>query len=89
MRFSNRLYALANEFRQDHFHSNDEEDATVLPDDWRDEDPARIAKGGNYICGHLRRQDFLFGRLAFLFQVLFDYPNCFFVKLLEYLQSFF
>jgi len=62
MRFSDRLYALANKFRQDHFQSSDEEDGPVLPDDWRDEEPVRIAKGGDYLCGHLRRQDFLVGR---------------------------
>lgn len=63
MRFSSRLYSLANEFRQVYLLSGDDADLTHMTDDWRDEGPREIpAKGGNYICGHLRRQDFLWGR---------------------------
>ena len=64
MRYSSRLYSLANQFRQDFLQSNDSTDGTSLPDDWRDETASREAKGGNYVCGHLRRQDFLYGRAS-------------------------
>ena len=63
MRFASRLYSLANDFRKGHFSSDDEQDFTVLPDDWRSESAEKSpAKGGNYLCGHLRRQDFVRGR---------------------------
>lgn len=63
MRFSSRLYSLANDFRRVHLLSGDDGDLTHMTDDWRDEGPREMpAKGGNYICGHLRRQDFLWGR---------------------------
>ena len=64
MRFSDRLYWLAGQFRREHLRTDDQQDATVLPDDWRDEDDAKRieARGGDYVCGHLRRQDFLIGR---------------------------
>lgn len=63
MRFSSRLYSLAKQFRRDFLQSEDEADGTSVLSDWRDETvPSRETKGGNYICGHLRRQDFLYGR---------------------------
>lgn len=63
MRFSPRLYFLANEFRRDYLESDDKTDGTSLSVDWRDESlSGRKPKGGNYVCGHLRRQDFLYGR---------------------------
>ena len=63
MRFSDRLFSVANEFRRDFLSSDDETDGTILPSDWRDETIGDgIPKGGEYICGHLRRQDFLYGR---------------------------
>lgn len=64
MRYSSRLYSLANQFRKDFLFSEAENDSTSLPNDWRDEIPKREAKGGDYICGHLRRQDFLYGRAS-------------------------
>lgn len=64
MRFAPHLYSLANEFRRASLQSDDETDDTVLPLDWRDETlkSGETIKGGNYVCGHLRRQDFLYGR---------------------------
>ena len=79
MRFSDRLYALANEFREDHLQSNDEVDSTVLPADWRDEEPSKLAKGGDYLCGHLRRQDFLIGRLVLVFNLFLCHHLPFFL----------
>ncbi|XP_046453273.1 GDP-fucose protein O-fucosyltransferase 2-like isoform X1 [Daphnia pulex] len=62
MRYSFKLYALASQFRLEFLQSDDETDRTSLPSDWRDEVPGVVAKGGDYVCGHLRRQDFLYGR---------------------------
>ena len=63
MRFAPRLYELANAFRKTELNSDDFSDGTIMLDDWRDEEPRRtVAKGGPYVCGHLRRQDFLRGR---------------------------
>lgn len=64
MRFASPLISLADEFRREHLSNTDDElDSISLPEDWRDEEATGIAsKGGDYICGHLRRQDFLWGR---------------------------
>lgn len=62
MRFAPRLYSLASEFRKAHLSSSDVLDGTELPQDWREESKESVAVGGSYICGHLRRQDFLYGR---------------------------
>lgn len=63
MRFSSRLYSLAKEFRNEHLKSSDDLDSTFLPEDWTDESVTKSpAKGGDYLCGHLRRQDFVHGR---------------------------
>ncbi|KAK4007960.1 hypothetical protein OUZ56_013119 [Daphnia magna] len=64
MRYSDHLYSLANQFRREFLESDDERDETLLPSDWRDESVELKAKGGNYVCGHLRRQDFLYGRAS-------------------------
>jgi peptide-O-fucosyltransferase len=62
MRYSFKLYSLASQFRLEFLQSDDESDLTSLPSDWRDETAEVAAKGGDYVCGHLRRQDFLYGR---------------------------
>lgn len=62
MRFNLELRKIAEEFRMNYLNSNDIDDNTVLPDDWRDEKPKRNAKGGPYLAVHLRRKDFLRGR---------------------------
>lgn len=64
MRYSSHLYSLASKFRHEFLQSDDESDGTGLPNDWRDENDEIKANGGNYVCGHLRRQDFLYGRAS-------------------------
>ncbi|GLV36279.1 O-fucosyltransferase 2 [Carabus blaptoides fortunei] len=62
MRFSKKLRFIANEFREKYLNSTDELDNTFIPEDWTTETPHRNAKGGPYICVHLRRRDFVWGR---------------------------
>lgn len=63
MRFNPRLIDKANEFRIDNFNSTDELDMVQRPALWTDEGPlVKKAKGGDYLCAHLRRADFLYGR---------------------------
>lgn len=62
LRFSKALTAIANKFRLEYFNSTNELDLVQRPDDWRDENSYRGAKGGNYLAVHLRRADFLYGR---------------------------
>ncbi|XP_055599066.1 GDP-fucose protein O-fucosyltransferase 2 [Uranotaenia lowii] len=62
MRFSSRLVQIANQFRLDYFNSTNEWDRVQRPASWTDEKPFRKAHGGNYLCAHIRRADFLFGR---------------------------
>ncbi|XP_019753311.2 uncharacterized protein LOC109532735 isoform X1 [Dendroctonus ponderosae] len=62
MRFNRELRKVANDFRIMKLDSNDEDDLTTLPPDWRDEKPKRNAKGGPYLAVHMRRRDFLRGR---------------------------
>lgn len=63
MRFSRRLIDKANDFRVENFNSTDRLDGVELPTKWVDEtDRPRKIKGGDYICAHLRRGDFVYGR---------------------------
>lgn len=63
MRFNERLIDKANDFRFENFNSTDELDGVVKPSLWTDEqESARRMKGGDYICAHLRRGDFVYGR---------------------------
>ncbi|XP_058127241.1 GDP-fucose protein O-fucosyltransferase 2 [Anopheles ziemanni] len=62
MRFAPSLVEVADRFRWDFLNSSDEQDKTVRPAHWRDATHRRRAKGGEYICAHLRRADFLYGR---------------------------
>ncbi|XP_046399109.1 GDP-fucose protein O-fucosyltransferase 2 [Ischnura elegans] len=74
MRFASPLIQEGTKFRQQFLNSSDELDDTVSPEDWRDEKPSLghkdgikgkeiiFSKGGPYLCLHLRRQDFLWGR---------------------------
>lgn len=62
MRFNQDLVDVANQYRELRFQSNDHVDRVQRPDNWQLEKPYRKAIGGNYICAHLRRADFLYGR---------------------------
>lgn len=62
MRFSKHLIDIANNYRQLQFQSNDAIDLVQRPSNWLDERPYRGARGGNYLCAHIRRADFVYGR---------------------------
>ncbi|XP_055845704.1 GDP-fucose protein O-fucosyltransferase 2 [Episyrphus balteatus] len=62
MRFNRELVKIANDFRKDFFNSTDDSDAVQRPYSWKDEKPYRGAIGGDYLCVHLRRGDFVHGR---------------------------
>ncbi|XP_055550037.1 GDP-fucose protein O-fucosyltransferase 2 [Wyeomyia smithii] len=62
MRFNKNLVELASKFRLDYFNSTNDLDRVQRPASWVDEKPYRKAKGGEYLCAHLRRADFLHGR---------------------------
>lgn len=63
MRFNARLIEKANDFRVENFNSTDILDEVEKPVRWLDErEGKRRIKGGDYICAHLRRADFVYGR---------------------------
>ncbi|XP_035785215.1 GDP-fucose protein O-fucosyltransferase 2-like [Anopheles albimanus] len=71
MRFARHLVEVADHFRRSHLNSSDEHEGTVRPARWTDEqgdgdsddqERPRVAQGGPYLCAHLRRADFLYGR---------------------------
>lgn len=63
MRFSQQLLQIANDFRAKELNSTDEKDVTMRADQWENYLPQRgSAKGGPFICAHLRRKDFTFSR---------------------------
>jgi peptide-O-fucosyltransferase len=62
MRFASVLVKLAANFRMQHLNSTDETDGTLRPDDWMEEKTFSDVSGGPYMCVHLRRRDFLWGR---------------------------
>lgn len=62
MRFASHLIAIANSFRLQHFNSSNDFDKVQRPSDWKQEKPYRKAHGGAYLCAHLRRGDFIYGR---------------------------
>lgn len=64
MRFADNLMEIAKKFRYDHFDSKDEIDYVQRPPMWEYEQPGHKGKaiGGQYLCAHLRRGDFLYGR---------------------------
>uniref|UniRef100_A0A915Q588 GDP-fucose protein O-fucosyltransferase 2 n=1 Tax=Setaria digitata TaxID=48799 RepID=A0A915Q588_9BILA len=60
MRYASHLRLAADEFRQQRLNSNDERDGTILPDSWRATRKEHgEAHGGDYICVHWRRRDFV------------------------------
>lgn len=62
MRFSKHLVETANNYRKLRFGSDDASDLVQRPANWLDERPYRGARGGNYLCAHIRRADFVYGR---------------------------
>ncbi|KAG4080160.1 hypothetical protein HA402_008231 [Bradysia odoriphaga] len=62
MRFSKILTSIADEFRLRNFNSTDESDGVLRPANWQDEKSHRSAVGGDYVCAHIRRADFVLGR---------------------------
>ncbi|XP_019541456.3 GDP-fucose protein O-fucosyltransferase 2 [Aedes albopictus] len=62
MRFNRDLVRIANKFRLDFFNSTNQWDRVQRPASWTDEGPYRKSRGGDYLCAHMRRADFLFGR---------------------------
>lgn len=62
MRFNKNLIKIANKFRLDRFNSTDCSEKVQRPESWLNEKPYRSALGGNYLCVHLRRADFIQGR---------------------------
>ncbi|XP_067003331.1 GDP-fucose protein O-fucosyltransferase 2 [Anabrus simplex] len=62
MRFAKHLVEVATDFRRNRLNSSDEADGVVRPTDWTKEKPRSGTLGGPYMCVHLRRKDFLWGR---------------------------
>lgn len=62
MRFAQDLVQAADEFRQKVLNSNDETDNTVISEKWEDQEAEREPRGGNYLCVHLRRKDYVHSR---------------------------
>ena len=63
MRFAGHLVNIANKFRETTLNSNDVKDVTVKHNKWEIHQPKRgTAKGGPYICAHVRRKDYTFSR---------------------------
>ena len=63
MRFSAKLVQISAKFRASELDSNDEKDLTMLEESWEKYRPTRgLAKGGPYLCAHVRRKDFTFSR---------------------------
>lgn len=61
MRFAKALVKEAYNFRL-LLSSNDTADGTERPKKWENEKMQRKARGGPYVCAHLRRADFVHGR---------------------------
>lgn len=62
MRFSKELMNTAKDFRLRKLNSTDKYEGISRPVNWMDEKEYRGALGGDYICAHLRRGDFVHGR---------------------------
>ncbi|CRK91198.1 CLUMA_CG004881, isoform A, partial [Clunio marinus] len=62
MRFNKYLEAVATAYRMDFLGSTNENGKVQRPDSWTDEKSYRGAVGGEYVCVHMRRADFLYGR---------------------------
>ncbi|EDV45480.2 GDP-fucose protein O-fucosyltransferase 2 [Drosophila erecta] len=64
MRFARRLDQVAAGFRQQALATTDASAEVQRPAMWELERPKRNAKGGDYLCAHLRRGDFVRSREA-------------------------
>ncbi|XP_043661389.1 GDP-fucose protein O-fucosyltransferase 2 [Drosophila teissieri] len=62
MRFARRLDQVAADFRQQALTTTDATAGVQRPAMWELERPKRNAKGGDYLCAHLRRGDFVRSR---------------------------
>ena len=63
MRFAGHLVQISDEFRKSKLNSNDVKDFTSKAPKWEIHQPKRgTAKGGPYICAHVRRKDYTFSR---------------------------
>ncbi|KAK3713863.1 hypothetical protein QZH41_010916, partial [Actinostola sp. cb2023] len=59
--FAKHLRNEGDKFRREQLNSSDEDDETVMDDDWRNNQKKEgTAKGGQYLAIHLRRADFLY-----------------------------
>lgn len=59
--FAKHLRDEGDKFRREKLNSTDEEDKTVMDDDWRNNRKKEgSAKGGPYLAVHFRRADFLY-----------------------------
>uniref|UniRef100_A0A1I7XA99 GDP-fucose protein O-fucosyltransferase 2 n=1 Tax=Heterorhabditis bacteriophora TaxID=37862 RepID=A0A1I7XA99_HETBA len=59
MRYSKDLIEIADRFREKALFSSDILDNTVLPSSWRDEVKRGPTRGGEFVCVHWRRRDFI------------------------------
>nr|CRZ25877.1 BMA-PAD-2 [Brugia malayi] len=60
MRYAEHLRLVADEFRQKRLNSNDRRDGTLISDSWKTTRKEHgEAQGGDYICVHWRRRDFV------------------------------
>lgn len=64
MRFAPRLSQVAADFRQQALATTDTSAGVQRPAMWELERPKRNARGGDYLCAHLRRGDFVRSREA-------------------------
>ncbi|KAH8245029.1 hypothetical protein KR032_004257 [Drosophila birchii] len=62
MRFAKRLSQVADDFRQQALATTDTSAVVQRPVMWELERPKRSARGGDYLCAHLRRGDFIRSR---------------------------
>ncbi|XP_063984607.1 GDP-fucose protein O-fucosyltransferase 2 isoform X2 [Diachasmimorpha longicaudata] len=69
MRFNPELDGIAQKFRRRHLNSTDDNDKTIRPQNWLDEEEQRSAVGGAYLAVHWRRKDFLIGRSDYVASV--------------------
>jgi len=63
MRFAKHLVKIADDYRANYLSSNDKDDDTLQHPDWNQHrKTVRSKRGGNYVCVHLRRKDYVYSR---------------------------